>query len=171
MRLLDIHFQFVCAAVFYFTRHHFSNDITNGRAILWLSMSHLLVRTLFLYQHIVDPKHSLIEMITLIFDCFIKLTIICFFGMQINIIDFHDESRFFFLKLIIGGRVLRKVSSMISVVSTGYISSSLCVTIQVREDVRAMMKTAQRIRSFTITTKFLSIMILSGKFKNIKRDF
>ena len=164
LRLLDIHFQFFCAAVFYYRSYHFSQiEITGGNAILCLSMSHLLARTMFLYQHCVDPKHSLIEMITLIFDCFIKLTIICFFGMKNNIIAFHDESRFFFLKLIIGGRAWSEFSFMISVVSTGYISSSICVTLQVREDVRAM-KTTERVRSFTITTKFLSIMVLSGKF-------
>ena len=101
LRLFDIHFQFVCAAIFYFTSYHFSTD---GNGILWLSVIHLLVRTMFLYQHCVDPKHSLIEMITLISDCFIKLTIICFYGMKINIIAFQDESRYFFLKIIIGGK-------------------------------------------------------------------
>ncbi|CAG5079206.1 Oidioi.mRNA.OKI2018_I69.PAR.g9196.t1.cds [Oikopleura dioica] len=159
LRIFDVQFQFVCAVVFYYTSYHFQiyeveNPKTTGNTILWLSMVHLLVRVLFLYQHCVDPKHSLIEMITLIFDCIIKLTIISYYGMETTILGNNPEERFFFLRLIV------------IVISTGYISSSLCVTLQVREDVRAMMKTAEKIRCYTITTKFLSIIILSVILSN-----
>ena len=109
LRIFDVQFQFVCAVIFYYTSYHFQiyeveSSKTTGNTILWLSMVHLLVRVLFLYQHCVDPKHSLIEMITLIFDCIIKLTIISYYGMETTIMGNNPEERFFFLRLIIIGK-------------------------------------------------------------------